>query len=138
MSFNAVGFVGTALPASFMTMCIVTCPVSPKTVGHGEVAEQGSGLMMFVMTSEISVEAGAPADTAPRMPCSESITMNEGPRPPPVPTCVPQETVAAAMATTARNRVKRNISILNSALDDARGDENQQLRALVVQRVALE
>ena len=82
-------------------MCIVAWPLSPNTVGHGAVAVQGAGLMTLVMTSEISVEDGAPSVAAPRMPCSESITRNDEPRPS-LGATSPQETLAATAAASAR------------------------------------
>src|SRR4051794_17203575 len=134
MLFTWLAVVGLIEPSSFMTMCITAWPRSPNTVGHGVSVVHGDGDVTFVMTSEVSVVAGVPMVAAPRMPASESITRYDDARP--VRTTSPHETDTATIATSKEIRVRRCIRVIlcSSALDDARRDEDQQLRALVVQR----
>src|SRR6185369_10449908 len=85
------------------------------------------------MTSEVNVDEGAPAETAPRMPWSWSITRNTGELP--WRTTSPHETVAAASAASPISRMELRMS---SALDDARGDEDEELRVRLIDSVPLE
>src|SRR5262249_19106332 len=77
-SLFVVGCSGVVLPISFNGARSITCPLSPKIVGHGLVGEHGNGCVTLVITSETRLLDGVPGVAAPRMPCSESITRYTG------------------------------------------------------------
>src|SRR6185503_2095078 len=101
MSLRLLGVVGVAEPESFMTMCITAEPRSLKMVGHGLSCVHGAGEVTLVRTSESRTDDAGPGVTAPRIPWSESSTMNDPPRPSRA--TEPHDTVAATRPATASN-----------------------------------
>src|SRR5262245_43816582 len=138
IAFTSVGDDGAAaVPGSLSAMCMVASPASLKIVGHGLSWAHGAGAMTFVITSETSVLAGVATVAAPRIPRIESTTRYEGARP--VRTTSPHDVAAELRATNARNRFRFRMEVMAaSAPDDARRDEDEQLRAGVVHGIAPE
>src|SRR5262249_53920451 len=77
-SLFVVGCSGVVLPISFSDARSVTCPLSPKIVGHGLVGEHGNGCVTLVMTSEKRVSDSGNGVAAPRMAFILSITRYTG------------------------------------------------------------
>src|SRR5256885_1545211 len=136
MAFTSVAEFGAdAVPASLSAMCMIASPESPKIVGHGASWVHGGGEVMFVITSEVSVLTAVPAVAEPRMPPSESITRYDGARL--LRTTSPHDVAVAPRATNVRNRLRFRMEVMSaSAPDDARRDEDEQLRTGVVHGIA--
>src|SRR6478735_7785801 len=106
-------------------------------VGHGASWVHGGGVVTFVITSEINVLDGVPAVENPRIPARESITRYDGALP--LRTTSPHDVAVAPIATDARNRFRFRMEVMAaSAPDNARRNEDQQLRARVVHGITPE
>src|SRR5262249_31606447 len=114
-----------------------TDPMSLKTVGHGFVALHGAGEVTFVMTAESKVPPNW-VGLLPGAACRLAITRNTADLS--LRTTSPHEAVAVMSAANPRNlRAFRILRILSSsAFDNLRRNEDEQLGALIVQRVPLE
>src|SRR5262245_30954425 len=97
---------------------------------HGEATVQGAGEL--TITSDFN----GPGVDVPRT-ASESITRYDGARP--LRTTSPHDVAVAPRAANARNRFRFLMEVMAaSAPDDARCDEDEQLRAGVVHGIAPE
>src|SRR4029077_17325674 len=109
-------------------MCMVAWPESAKM--HGEATVQGAGEL--TITSDFN----GPGVDVPRT-ASESITRYDGARP--LRTTSPHDVAVAPRATNTKNRFRFRMEVMAaSPRDEARRDEDKQLRAGVVHGIALE